>query len=181
MGQASAFLRNTEDGFTHWCPGCMSSHFIPVGAEMGPNWGFNGNVDAPSFTPSVRIGGNKLVRDAEGKWTGEWERDAAGNLIPAVCHYFITDGKILFCSDSTHALSGQTIPLPALPSELMDSPMASGEFDCKVCGVACPIAPADGSGAICVEHCEDHDYAHDPNRRAKFCRHCDAPQPEDMR
>jgi hypothetical protein len=54
------------------------------------------------------------------------------------------------------------------------------EFACKVCGVQCDVAPADGSGAICPEHCEDHEYEHDSMRGGKFCKHCDAPIPDDF-
>lgn len=35
------------------------------------------------------------------------------------------------------------------------------DFKCKVCGVECDVAPADNSGAICPDHCEDHDYIYD--------------------
>lgn len=58
------------------------------------------------------------------------------------------------------------------------APPIRDEFDCKVCGVKCPIAPADGSGAICEAHCPDHIYLYmgaDGHR----CRVCFAPQPPD--
>ena len=28
------------------------------------------------------------------------------------CHLFVTDGKIIYCGDCTHELSGQTVDLP---------------------------------------------------------------------
>ena len=59
----------------------------------GPRWGFNGNVDAPTFTPSV------LVRYS---WSDG----------PRVCHSFVTDGRIQFLGDCTHNLAGQTVDLP---------------------------------------------------------------------
>ena len=31
---------------------------------------------------------------------------------PEVCHSFITDGRIQFLNDCTHALAGHTVPLP---------------------------------------------------------------------
>lgn len=52
------------------------------------------------------------------------------------------------------------------------------EFACKVCGVECSVAPADGSGAVCPEHCPDHDYVYEPSM-GKRCRHCDAEPPTD--
>jgi hypothetical protein len=33
-----------------------------------------------------------------------------------LCHYFITDGQIVFCSDNPHELNGQTVPLPEFPA-----------------------------------------------------------------
>jgi hypothetical protein len=30
------------------------------------------------------------------------------------CHSFVTDGRIQFLSDSTHALAGQTVDLPEI-------------------------------------------------------------------
>ena len=59
---------------------------------MSPGWGFNGNYDKPSFTPSIKVTSSKIVKDENGKWTGDWERDGAGNLIPQVSHSFVTDG-----------------------------------------------------------------------------------------
>ncbi|MCZ4340562.1 hypothetical protein O4H52_03015 [Sphingomonadaceae bacterium G21617-S1] len=34
---------------------------------------------------------------------------------PAVCHSFVRNGQIEFLSDCTHALAGQTVPLPPFP------------------------------------------------------------------
>lgn len=51
-------------------------------------------------------------------------------------------------------------------------------FSCKACGVQCTIAPADGSGAICPEHCEDHEYEYERGD-GHHCRHCHAEPPHD--
>jgi hypothetical protein len=83
-------------------------------------WSFNGDVDRPTFSPSVRITGKKIVRDELGEWTGEWVRDASGNTIDDCCHYFLTDGALQFCGDSLHHLAGQTVPLPELPPHMRD-------------------------------------------------------------
>ena len=32
-----------------------------------------------------------------------------------ICHSIITDGAITYCSDSTHSLKGQTVPMPDWP------------------------------------------------------------------
>jgi hypothetical protein len=35
--------------------------------------------------------------------------------MPKVCHVFIKAGMIQFLGDCTHALAGQTVPIPAWP------------------------------------------------------------------
>jgi hypothetical protein len=102
-------------GYEFKCPGCGDRHVLPVGpgnGEVHARWSFNGDIDRPTFTPSVLAQGNKLVHDADGEWTGEWEKDASGRLIPYVCHSFVTDGHIQFLGDCTHELAGQTVDLP---------------------------------------------------------------------
>ncbi|WP_246671264.1 DUF6527 family protein [Mesorhizobium sp. 8] len=78
---------------------------------VGPTWGFNGDFDRPTFTPSVLVRGYKVVKDENGRWVGDWQRDAAGNLIPETCHSLIGDGQIKFLGDCTHSLAGKTVPL----------------------------------------------------------------------
>jgi hypothetical protein len=80
-------------GHSFYCPGCKESHTIPtVGAHA---WGFNGDVETPTFTPSIRV-----------SYTYGAER------IEVVCHSFVESGKIRFLHDCTHALRGQTVELP---------------------------------------------------------------------
>lgn len=96
-------LRTGEDGYLlFWCPGCDGAHGLRVSTDPapGPRWGFNGDYDRPTFTPSVLVrydGADVGMPDAP----------------PAVCHSFVTDGQIQFLGDCTHALAGQTVPLPA--------------------------------------------------------------------
>lgn len=54
----------------------------------------------------------------DGKWTGEWVRDAQGKPVPFVCHYILTNGILNFCGDSTHTLANKAVPLPELPEWL---------------------------------------------------------------
>lgn len=90
-------------GYEHVCPGCNQTHFIPVEKPMsnGSQWTFNGDMEKPTFSPSVRIRINK-----------EWRSDP--NAATSVCHYFIRDGQIEYCGDSTHSLAGKVVPLPVL-------------------------------------------------------------------
>ena len=123
MGALSRVLRNvTEGGLSFWCPGCEQFHTIYHGEGPGPRWGWNGNVEKPTFTPSVLV---RTVR-GEGLTDADWEeydRIATGPggteavlnhpKFRWVCHSFITDGRIQFLGDCTHSLAGQTVDLPS--------------------------------------------------------------------
>lgn len=116
MGQVSAKLRRAVTGYSHWCPGCGEMHAISV----LPGWNFNGNLEKPTFSPSVKITGKQSIVDEKGEWTGEWVLDADGKPKDYCCHYFLTDGVLNYCGDCTHKLSGQQVPLPDLPSFMRD-------------------------------------------------------------
>jgi len=112
MGIASRYLRTVAGGFAHWCPGCERLHVIMTHSDPkfpGPVWSFDGNVEAPTFNPSVRITYN-------GSDAGQ-VRPSGSRAPAACCHYFLHGGKLQFCGDSTHELAGQTVPLPELPPE----------------------------------------------------------------
>ena len=114
MGQVSAKFRRATNEYIHWCPGCKETHLIP------DTWVFDGNLEIPTFSPSVRITSKQIVKNERGEWTGDWVRDEQGKVLDECCHYIMTTGHIQFCSDSTHHLSGQTVPLPDLPERLCD-------------------------------------------------------------
>lgn len=123
MGQLGAFFRTEEgDRLSHWCPGCGEMHGVTVTRDpkAGKGWFFNGNIEKPTFKPSVKITGIQTVVDSKGEWTGEWKRDAKGKPLPYCCHYILTDGILNFQPDCTHGLKGQKVPLPALPEWMRD-------------------------------------------------------------
>jgi hypothetical protein len=66
-----------------FCPGCKSLHVFDS------RWTFNGSLELPTFTPSMLVSNGAIT-----------------------CHSYVTNGKIQFLNDSTHALSGQTVDLP---------------------------------------------------------------------
>jgi hypothetical protein len=105
MTTARASLATAEDGqrVLFRCPGCDDNHQIGVGA-----WTFNGDLDRPTFTPSVLVGG--VQWDADSGFHKPNHAVAPGESI--VCHSFITDGRIQFLGDCTHVLAGQTVDLP---------------------------------------------------------------------
>ena len=54
MSQVSPYLRKVEDGYAHWCPACKEMHRLPNG------WNFNGDVNKPTFTTGLGIGGYRV-------------------------------------------------------------------------------------------------------------------------
>lgn len=92
-------MQRSDKLIQFYCPGCQRSHAIQSGSDFGPNWTWNGSLDRPTFTPSVLV-------TYDGKDAG------IGRAPPAVCHSFVTDGRIQFLTDCTHALAGQTVDLP---------------------------------------------------------------------
>ena len=93
-----------EAGVNFWCPGCNRVHSI---RSEGPrsNWGFNGDYEKPTFTPSVLV-----TRPAKPDAPESFKEYREG----IVCHSFVTNGQIQFLGDCTHKLANQTVPLPLL-------------------------------------------------------------------
>lgn len=71
---------------------------------MLKGWTFNGNLEKPTFSPSLLVTGYLNAEQPDG-----------------VCHSYITDGKIQYLSDSTHEYAGKTIELPEFAD--YDSPV----------------------------------------------------------
>ena len=100
-----------------WCPGCEKSHLVRVQGEG--SWGFNGSVHAPTFTPSVLVtSGHYIPGHFDNECWCKYNAARPGQEKPfecTACHSFVTDGRIQFCPDSTHAMAGQTVDLPDWP------------------------------------------------------------------
>lgn len=92
-----------------FCNGCDAPHSLQAGSGPGPRWGYNGNPGAPTFTPSVLVRGTQRITEQEHKVLMD-----GGSVEPRpfVCHSFVTDGRIQYLADCTHALAGQTVDLP---------------------------------------------------------------------
>lgn len=108
--------------FMFWCPGCKCGHGIWTTKRnsMSAVWTFNGNMERPSFLPSLLIKSvecppedaatNDFKRGADGKYL----LDSKGRLLGAkdtVCHSLIENGMIRFLGDCTHEFAGKTIPM----------------------------------------------------------------------
>lgn len=76
-----------------YCQACKQVHGIKTGQGAGPRWGWNGDHEKPTFTPSVLV--NQGMANPE---------------VP-LCHSFVTDGRIQYLSDCTHEMAGQAVEL----------------------------------------------------------------------
>lgn len=85
-----------------WCPGCKHCHGFRVGGDPkkdGPQWDFNGDMEKPTFSPSLRM----FVTDPETKQE------------KTICHLHLIDGEISFCGDGEHDHKNKTVPLTPIP------------------------------------------------------------------
>ena len=100
-------VRRTEQGISFKCPGCGDNHAIPT---TGPHaWGFNGNYDRPTLTPSVLVRSGHYAphwKQGDACWCG---KDYGFECYR--CHSFVENGQIRFLADCTHKLAGQTVDL----------------------------------------------------------------------
>ena len=80
------------------CPGCGTFHGAATKRPNGSGamWSWNGSIESPTLNPSLLV---------------KWMKND-GVSVENMCHSFIRDGMIEFLSDSTHELSGKTVPIP---------------------------------------------------------------------
>jgi len=102
-------------GYTFFCPGCQMRH------QVSTNWSFNGNTDHPTFQPSVLVRSGHYTHSppVPGNCYCDYHErypDKESMRYSCFrCHSFVTNGKIQFLGDCTHALAGQTVDLPDIP------------------------------------------------------------------
>lgn len=77
-------------GFAFWCQPCGATHRVATDGQSA--WSFNGDVNTPTFSPSIKVTQPK----------GDFTR---------ICHCWVTDGLIRYEPDSTHELAGQTVEM----------------------------------------------------------------------
>ncbi|MGH6982018.1 MAG: DUF6527 family protein [Stellaceae bacterium] len=110
MSQAGPFLRRVEGGYLFWCPGCGEMHIVRT--DPGGGWTYNGDVNRPTFKPSIKVTGKQSIHDALGEWTGEYRRGPDGKALDSCCHSFVENGAIRFLN-----------PLPAKRYRCRRSPI----------------------------------------------------------
>lgn len=101
---------------------------------VSSGWAFDGNYDAPTFTPSVLVRSGHHVPEWEPGdhcWC-TWNADAAARgekpapFECSVCHLFVRAGQIQFLSDCTHPLAGKTVPMVAPATDCTDWGLTNG-------------------------------------------------------
>jgi hypothetical protein len=77
--------------YSFYCPGCRTEHFIWTKQTKFVKCisEFNGDVDKPTFLPSI------MIRHG----------------LNMICHSYITEGTIHFLGDCIHEFSGQSLPM----------------------------------------------------------------------
>jgi len=112
-----------------WCPGCKCAHKVWLD-PLHPNeitkacWSWNGDYVKPTIKPSIKVSGSKFTAKGESEYQA-WMDDGCPPLpkdhqfesMPQICHSYVIDGNIAYCTDSTHELAGKTVPLTAKPFE----------------------------------------------------------------
>lgn len=97
------------------CPGCGDTHVVAVGVGEGARWGWNGSMERPTFSPSILVRtGHFVPAHQSGRCWCTYNPENPDKPAPfkcGICHSFVTDGRIQFLGDCTHALAGKTVPL----------------------------------------------------------------------
>lgn len=105
-----------QPGFlTFKCPACGNCHGVwtQPRADGKPVWGWNGSMDRPTFTPSIKVMSHTWVPPVTPENHEEWKRAPwEQHKVDTVCHSFVRDGFIEYCSDCTHTMAGKTVELP---------------------------------------------------------------------
>ena len=97
---------------TDWVPPGM----VSAVRDGKPKWGFNGDMERPTFTPSVLSRtGHYATNTPENECQFCIDDKASGQAtLCHVCHSFVRDGRVEFLSDCTHALAGKVVDLPEI-------------------------------------------------------------------
>jgi hypothetical protein len=96
--------------FLFFCPGCKCCHGVWTTKANSRKalWEFNGNLEKPTFSPSL------LIRFTKDPTPEEQIRILSGEPFQPkqlVCHLFVRDGMLEFLTDCTHELAGKTVPM----------------------------------------------------------------------
>lgn len=94
--------RSYPDRLTFFCPGCGFPHVLqPVAGPQNEGViGWNGDKSLPTFFTEVEI---------------------EGDGTKPTCHSTMTEGQIQFMPESTHELADQTVEVPDVSIEILET------------------------------------------------------------
>ncbi len=103
-----------SSGLRWHCPGCGHTHMVNKAGDS-VRWDWNGDLERPTLRPSVLVVSGHFVPGHDGKacWCtyNKEHPDEPAPFKCERCHCYITDGRIQFLGDCTHALAGQTVDM----------------------------------------------------------------------
>lgn len=91
-------------GLAHWCPGCRKIHVLHKG-----DYQFEGEPDTPTVRPAAIF--PIIIDNSTGRRTQEFH-----------CVYTITNGRIFFGRECTHALAGKEVAMAEWKVEQAKAP-----------------------------------------------------------
>lgn len=96
-----------KDGFISFlCPACGEFHHVSVDS---PNaWSWNRSLESPTVEPSIRV--SSVGYGPENLPFTKYNGPFPTETHPLICHFFIKNGLVEFCSDSTY-LAGETVEM----------------------------------------------------------------------
>lgn len=96
--------------YRFYCPGCGFHHvyYTMEPYHNGAKWEFNGNIESPTFSPSLL---NRWGKYADPNFDDSDLTEDQKKALSGQCHLFVIDGHIHYCNDCTHELSGKTVPM----------------------------------------------------------------------
>lgn len=97
-----------------FCPACKCGHAVWTEKKnhLGAVWTFNGNMEKPTFTPSLKIWQETWTPPVTPENLEQWQQKPwPQTKVTHVCHTNVTDGVIHFHPDCTHAFGGKQVPM----------------------------------------------------------------------
>ncbi len=87
-----AIISKSTGRLLYYCPPCKQPHTIEIDGSRA--WTWNGNLITPTVSPSIKV---------------------TCPPMPYCCHHFVRNGRIEYCGDCSHELSGKTIDMVDVP------------------------------------------------------------------
>jgi len=84
-----------DESLVFVCPVCKAYHRVEIQPHKATGWSWNGDLEKPTIKPSILAFATRNDTGAR----------------KTLCHLFVTDGRIQFCTDSPHELAGKTVDM----------------------------------------------------------------------